>query len=315
MGTEERKHSRWQLPKRTQRNALICLVLALGTLVLLLQSLDLPRGTQQPSAAYAHLTHARILYSYGLFSNSSSQQSPAELLATMPSDALWVVRHNTRVSSLPSEVVGREGALQDLHLVEEEVPGVTEMFHDLGKKRRVAQSDVARIANVWARGGLYLDVDVVLRAPPPLTAGRVDAFVEHVVDASRLLKEPYVPFAERHPTRVCNYAFAGPARHPFFLRVLRETLKRWEFLRSKEHWTDEDVMAVTGPDVFTNAVHEFEPQEEVMIHSKESTDAVLKHLHYGSWREGLGGRGQWRIFEQMISFFGLRDILVSTNLM
>jgi len=271
---------------------------------------------------------AQLLFSFGLFSDG----------AAMDVDTQALVDHNVKASGkIPFQIVDLNGALADLRFVENFLPGVLDLFHGVGAKRRVGMSDVARLASAFARGGTYLDLDVFLFRPVPFDPDCVHVFVEHVATG---LEGP--PFPEKYFERIANFAFSGPRGHPFFLHVLKEIMRRWNVLRVKEEWVDKDVLAVTGPDSFTNVAHEMAAAADaklraaaasdatagglylplppisavsspdvvgcVRVHPKEEADVTFRHLLHGAWRQRYT---KPRVFERIAAVLGIRDWFVT----
>ncbi|MBV9582073.1 MAG: hypothetical protein JO057_26115 [Chloroflexi bacterium] len=153
----------------------------------------------------------------------------------------------------------------------------------------VQRADLFRVAAVYVSGGFYLDVDVdVHRA--------FDSFRnEHVVLAEETILTPgqAARLGNVHRQRIANYLFGSEPRHPFWLDVLEEMIRR----ASRPIARDEDILESTGPGLFTDVYHSARPRypDIVLVRNEGLLCArcggiacqfgeFASHLHVGSWR-------------------------------
>ena len=140
--------------------------------------------------------------------------------------------------------------------------------------RAVTQTDLARLLAVYFEGGLYIDVDVVVRGSV-IAAANGTWFVEKIVSVNKLSEREALV-----PRRIANYAFAAPARCPLLRLMLEEAMRRCKQLEGKR-WTDADVTWV-GPDVVTTIVTMYPEGTQVL--SKIASTATIMHLGKGVWK-------------------------------
>jgi len=209
---------------------------------------------------------AKLLYSYGLFSNDPMTQEMEDN-----------IKHNERITGLSYEVLGPKEVEYDLDIIEDIVPGITNAYNSV--PRGVAKSDIARLVSLYVRGGHYTDLDVVFKRLPPIKADQVTLYTETF------------SLKDNNFIRIANFALASPSKHEFVKDVLYEVVKRVNISVGKLTWSDNDVLNTTGPDVVTSIYH----QTRNKYHKDTGWNSVrrigflnsrkiLSHKCAGSWR-------------------------------
>lgn len=160
-------------------------------------------------------------------------------------------------------------------------------------KRKVLIADLARYYLMWQRGGLYLDLDVLVKQDMrPL----IQSLVRHNVDVLLFTEHdacPTVMLGPRenpaHTKRIYNCMFWSRPNHPIWKRCFDLALERCRALSPEgdRTWSDTDVIWATGPDVITTVWNEsFADDPQVRVMSNEDTVRYLVHTHAGTWRNG-----------------------------
>jgi mannosyltransferase OCH1-like enzyme len=153
----------------------------------------------------------------------------------------------------------------------------------------VQRADFFRVAAVYASGGFYLDVDIDVHRPFDSLRN------EHLVLAEETLLTPFqaARLGNVHRQRIANYMFGSEPRHPFWLEVLEEMLRR----ASRPIARDEDILESTGPGLLTDVYHRAKHRypDLVLVCNAGLTcrrcggiacqfGEFASHLHVGSWR-------------------------------
>lgn len=212
-----------------------------------------------------NVENAKILYSYGLFSNDP-----------MSSAMKKTIKRNRKITNLDHEVIGAEEVERDLQQMEKEVPGIINAYGNI--PRGVAKSDIARIVSVYLRGGHYADLDAEFSKLPPIKEDRAIVYTE----TFSIFDKKFI--------RIANYGFSSPAKHPFLLEVAKEIVKRVnERISDNKPWNDDDVLHVTGPDVITSVYHDQTTrwntkEEKVTRIGLLQSRSIIKHKCFGTWR-------------------------------
>jgi len=218
-----------------------------------------------------NVENAKILYSYGLFSNDP-----------MSSNMKKTIKRNRKITNLDHEVIGAEEVEKDLQQMEKEVPGIINAYGNI--PRGVAKSDIARIVSVYLRGGHYADLDAEFSKLPPIKEDRAIVYTETIGIFAKQYKKPF-------SIRIANYGFSSPAKHPFLLEVAKEIVKRVnERISDNKLWDDGDVLYVTGPDVITSVYHDQSKrwntkEEKVTRIGLLQSRSIIKHKCFGTWRD------------------------------
>ena len=160
-------------------------------------------------------------------------------------------------------------------------------------KRKVLIADLARYYLMWQRGGLYLDLDVLVKQDmrpliQSLIQRNVDVllFTEHDACPTVMLGPRENP---AHTKRIYNCMFWSRPNHPIWKRCFDLALERCRALSAEDDrtWSDTDVIWATGPDVITTVWNEsFADDPQVCVMSNEDTVRYLVHTHAGTWRNG-----------------------------
>jgi hypothetical protein len=162
----------------------------------------------------------------------------------------------------------------------------------------VQKGDLLRLLLVYLFGGFYMDFDVFclknlegLRNLPVVLAEE-KMLTDMEADAVGL----------KQNLQLANYMFGSIPRHPFWLAVIKEVIKR----STRKIYTESDILETTGPwllsNVYATVKHKY-PQIVIL----RNTDRVCMgtghadiachfgnfgaHLHHGTWRWG----GRFRI--------------------
>jgi len=153
--------------------------------------------------------------------------------------------------------------------------------------RTVMKSDVARYLVAYERGGTYADYDVRGRSPPPVKEGTSLVLqVEQTLERWQVSPRSATGREKHYLQRIAQYYFSVEPKHPFFEKVLAESLKRVSGLLEEGHkdWSDKWVLWSTGPDIITTVYHdEFENDPSVVLVPQ---DTIGKHLSAGAWKRG-----------------------------
>ena len=160
-------------------------------------------------------------------------------------------------------------------------------------KRKVLIADLARYYLMWQRGGLYLDLDVLVKQDMrPL----IQSFIQRNVDVVLFTEHdacPTVMLGPRenpaHTKRIYNCMFWSRPNHPIWKRCFDLALERCRALSAEgdRAWSDTDVIWATGPDVITTVWNEsFVDDPQVCVMSNEDTVRYMVHTHAGTWRNG-----------------------------
>ena len=160
-------------------------------------------------------------------------------------------------------------------------------------KRKVLIAYLARYYLMWQRGGLYLDLDVLVKQDMrPL----IQSLIQHNVDVLLFTEHDACPTAmsgprenPAHTNRIYNCMFWSRPNHPIWKRCFDLALERCRALSAEgdSTWSDTDVIWATGPDVVTTVWNEsFSDDPHVRVMSNENTVRYLVHTHAGTWRNG-----------------------------
>ena len=169
-----------------------------------------------------------------------------------------------------------------------------DLWHEVSLlERTVLIADLARYYLMWRRGGLYLDLDVLVKQDmrpliDELVASDVHAllFTEHDACPTAMLGPRENP---AHTKRIYNCMFWSRPNHPIWKRCFDLALERCRALSAEgdSTWSDTDVIWATGPDVVTTVWNEsFSDDPHVRVMSNENTVRYLVHTHAGTWRNG-----------------------------
>ena len=196
----------------------------------------------------------------------------------------------------------------------------------------ILRTDLLRYMILETKGGVYSDLDTGVRKPvrdwvPPELKSKVHGIVG--IEYDQLDNEPYPGMSER--LQFCQWTIAASRGHPLMRRIVQDVIsalhsmaERYQTSISDLKPTDDEVVNVTGPVIWTRAVMQTlseatgttvdyqnltgmtEPQliGDVLIlpidgfgtgqpHSNsktdESGDAYVRHMWKGSWKHGWGG--------------------------
>lgn len=149
-------------------------------------------------------------------------------------------------------------------------------------------TDLARLVLIYTYGGLYCDIDCIIRKPIPFQDNRdkVYVFEEKIVMDTRMLG-PREKKTDMYKLRIANYCFGTTIKkHEFFKEVIEECILRLEKLLQEygnrdDEWTQHDILWCCGPDVITTLYHEKENKNIFHLFDKSH----LQHLCLSSWRE------------------------------
>ena len=204
-------------------------------------------------------------------------------------------------------------------------PEVLQPFLDL--QFPIIRTDLLRYMLLESEGGIYSDLDTFLRKPirdwiSPSMRSEVHAIIG--IEYDQLDREPYIGMTER--LQFCQWTIAASRGHPIMARAVRNVIEALHALAERHHVTipelqptDDEVIAVSGPLIWTKAVMQSlseatgsivdyrnftgmtEPRlvGDVLVlpidgfgtgqpHSNaktdESGDAYVRHMWKGSWK-------------------------------
>jgi mannosyltransferase OCH1-like enzyme len=153
----------------------------------------------------------------------------------------------------------------------------------------VQRADLFRVAAVYVSGGFYLDVDVDVHRPFDSLRN------EHLVLAEETTLAPgqAARLGNVQRQRIANYMFGSEPRHPFWLDLLEEMLRR----ATRPIARDEDILESTGPGLLTDVYHAAKQHyPDLVLVCNEGLvcrrcggiacqfGEFASHLHVGSWR-------------------------------
>ena len=151
--------------------------------------------------------------------------------------------------------------------IDQEVPGFLNVYSRV--PRNVCKADLGRYALMYLYGGMYLDLDVEI----------TDCSVLEVPRSKELVcfyeRDGFFP-AQKN--QVANYAFVANPHSKVLKAVIQRSVELCSaHIHSK--WSDEDVLAFTGPTMFSNQIFQ------------HSTLAIIRdfgvlHSRAGTWRSG-----------------------------
>lgn len=175
-----------------------------------------------------------------------------------------------------------------LLLVEEYFPKLREMY--ISYERPVQRADVFRVMLMYAKGGFYLDLDILcFKSLDEICVKGVVLGVEKT-----LTQQQCADFGHKHPLRIANYMFGSAPEHPFWLDLLKGIKER---SRNPVH-SESDLLESTGPGVVTDIYHAVRDRYPDILVLPNDERPCLKecgpaschfgdyaaHLHCGSWR-------------------------------
>lgn len=153
----------------------------------------------------------------------------------------------------------------------------------------IQRTDVFRIAVIYLYGGFYLDQDVFcLKALDTLCN------FEIVLGEELTLTEDECELSNQNDLRIANYMFGSVPKHTFWLELLKEMALKSPTPVKCEN----DVLAITGPGLFTDFYHQ-KKQFYPSIVLLKNNDRICQrkcgkvschfgdfgiHYHTGSWR-------------------------------
>ena len=146
-------------------------------------------------------------------------------------------------------------------------------------------TDLARLILIYRYGGLYCDIDCIIRKQIPFVENKVYVFEEKTVLDTRMLGRREKK-GDKYSLRIANYCFGTDiVRHDFFKKVIEECISRLEILfregGNMDEWTQHDILWCCGPDVITTLYHEADNKD--IFHRFDKS--YLHHLCLSSWRE------------------------------
>lgn len=147
-------------------------------------------------------------------------------------------------------------------------------------------TDLARLLLIYCYGGLYCDIDCIIRKSIPFeqNINKVYLFEEKMVADTRMLGRREKK-ENKYKLRIANYCFGTDiVRHYFFKKAIEECISRLEILLqedgNRDEWTQHDILWCCGPDVITTLYHE-ETNKDIFYRFDKS---YLQHLCLSSWR-------------------------------
>lgn len=159
-------------------------------------------------------------------------------------------------------------------------------------EKDIQRCDFARYFLLSKFGGVYLDMDMVLKKPLGMLKktypeGQVFLATETILtdeQSKEIARLPIRNGVPEHKVRISNYFLASVKKHPFWKQVFKLIHKR-KGLSVKEQY---DVIYTTGPDLITTAYHNYvrkNPDDtSVVLLSKEEADEYFTHQSIGTWK-------------------------------
>ncbi len=169
-------------------------------------------------------------------------------------------------------------------LIREHYPGMLAQY--LAFQRPVQRADMLRYLAVHRSGGFYADVDTTCRKPlAPLCGHRCVVGTEIQT--------------HRGPEQYLQWFFGAAPQHPLMMEVMAQVRRRLQDPKVRKLHPDMQVLAVTGPRAFTEAVNRTLKQDpssiEIFDHctfgmynihlfDKCQKKAYLTHHFEGEWK-------------------------------
>lgn len=176
-----------------------------------------------------------------------------------------------------------------LKIVEEHFPELLEMY--LAYPCNIQRVDIFRILIVYLKGGFYLDMDVYcLKKLDGL--GHLNLVLGEERTYTREECRKYK--LNSNNRQIANYMFGSIPKHPFWLEVLLEGIKRSSNVIKDEN----DVLATTGPWLLSDMYYKLKEQYNDIVLIRNKFRLCVKHcrsiscrfgdyavhFHLGSWR-------------------------------
>lgn len=152
----------------------------------------------------------------------------------------------------------------------------------------VMKADLWRYCAIYKNGGIYADMDTVLK-----------------VDPRMFLKRSLLVGVPENKTHLCQWIFAAPARSPIIKSVIDVIVERCNKVENMDRFKSEHfVHELTGPEVFTEGVEKWLKSQGLELfrerdkYSRYRNDKMwifdyplfhrraVKHLYSGQWSDG-----------------------------
>ncbi|MEM8937935.1 MAG: glycosyltransferase [Bacteroidota bacterium] len=176
-----------------------------------------------------------------------------------------------------------------LQIVQKHFPELLPIYQNY--EFHIQRLDIFRILIVYLYGGFYMDMDVyILKNLEDLR------YSDIVLGEERTYTEEECKMYDLNPSKrqIANYMFGGKAKHPFWLEVLREGVKRFVHKINKEG----DILYTTGPWLLSDVYYRFSSVYNEINLIENKFRLCLKfcneiscrfgdyavHWHLGSWR-------------------------------
>ncbi len=156
--------------------------------------------------------------------------------------------------------------------------------------RKVSQADLGRYIIIYYEGGMYCDLDVVIKKPHEFL--RDLEYKNGVWLTEKVIDPEYLgPREKPYAHRIAQYAFFSKEKKcALLLEIIHEAFRRVQLLFQEcgDQWSDLDVLWATGPDVVTTVLHETLESDYKILDLKQ-TQKLLKHQSQSTWRDGKDG--------------------------
>lgn len=259
------------------------------------------RTPQKPMMDMSHMsTYDKLSYAYPYNVESKFpayiwqtwKYTPASVLFTFrEQEATWTEQHPGFVH----EVVTDDVAVSILRLFYAAVPEVLEAYHAL--PRPVLKADFFRYLILYARGGIYSDIDTyaiqsaVEWLPAQIPRETVGLVIGIEADPDR------PDWADWYSRRIqfCQWTIQAKPGHP----VLREVITRitTEVLSMKKSgklasFLDKNIVDLTGPAIWTDTIMDYF-NDERYFDTKNSNDKI-------DWRQFTGMESSKRVGDVVV---------------
>lgn len=165
-------------------------------------------------------------------------------------------------------------------------PEFFDLFNKI--KRKVAQADLGRYLLIYYLGGMYCDIDVVVKKPANFLTDldyRNGVWLTEVDDVDPSFLGP----REKHYLpRLAQFAFfVKEAKSELLLEIILKSIERTKelFQELGDDWSDADILWVTGPDLVTTVIHETKAADFKILDKFQSWE-LLKHQYKNTWKGG-----------------------------
>jgi mannosyltransferase OCH1-like enzyme len=173
-------------------------------------------------------------------------------------------------------------------IIDNNMPDLAKMYKSY--RLDVQRTDIFRIVVSWLYGGFYMDMDM-------LCLKSIDPLCEHTLVLAEEVTLPKQVCEQKglaYDLQVANYMFGTIPRHPFWLDVLAEAIRRADVNIQCE----ENVLETTGPLLLSDVYHKVKHKYDDITLLQNKDRICMKwckkischfgdfaaHFHLGKWR-------------------------------